>query len=42
MAVKTWAESLNRAAYKVSIQNLLPEHNHPPRWILIERLGAPL
>ncbi|HKI60429.1 MAG TPA: class I SAM-dependent methyltransferase [Mariprofundaceae bacterium] len=42
MAVKTWAERLNENEYRVSIQNLLPDHQQPPRWILIERLSAPL
>ena len=39
IAVKTWAESLNMTEFRVSIQNLLPDHKHPPRWILIERLS---
>jgi len=38
-AITQWAESLDKDHYKVSIQNLLPDHNHPPRWILIEKSG---
>lgn len=41
-AVKAWAKSLNTEEYKVSVRNLLPDHNNPPHWILIERLSAPL
>ena len=39
-AVKEWAEALDTNRFKVSIRNLLPDHNHPPRWILIEKLGS--
>ena len=39
-AIKQWAESLDTGHYNVSIQNLLPDHNLPPRWILIEKSDA--
>ena len=39
-AVKEWVESLDANQFRVSIQNLLPDHNHPPRWILIKKLDG--
>lgn len=39
-AVKEQVEMLDEKQFKVSIQNLLPDHNHPPRWILIEKLDG--
>ena len=39
-AVKEWVETLDEKHFKVTIRNLLPDHNHPPRWILIEKLDA--
>ncbi len=36
-AVKQWAESLDTNYFKATIQNLLPDHNHPPQWVLIEK-----
>lgn len=39
-AVKERLECLDMNHFSVSIQNLLPDHNHPPQWILIEKLAA--
>jgi len=37
-AVKLWASRLSEECYKISVINLLPDHNSPPEWILITKV----
>ncbi len=39
-AVKAWAGELSEDGFSVRMQNLLPEHKHPPQWILIEKKAS--
>lgn len=39
-AVKVWADGLAHQQFEVSIQNLLPDHKHPPQWITINRVAS--
>ncbi len=36
-AVKSWANDLNPDHFEVTITNLLPDHRHPPEWIIVEK-----
>ncbi len=36
-AVKDWADQLSDNEFTVSTNNLLPNHQHPPQWVLIKR-----
>jgi SAM-dependent methyltransferase len=36
-AVTAWANGLAHQAFEVSIHNLLPDHAHPPQWVIVSK-----
>jgi len=36
-AIKNWVSQLSNNEFTVSINNLLPNHRHPPQWVLIKK-----